>query len=199
MAPGAKKRVEILHNEAIQVAAPPLPEELPGFYLKAFHRLGRCLQARPALHRHAVAKKLAVPRTVHPAPSLIDLKPQLLFQIPLERGYHPFTGLPSSHVDVTVVGIPAEAMAPPFQFLVEIVQQDVTEQRGKRSALRRTFLPRLRDPPSMIPLCRYRRINLSIRLSLILRATRAISTSWLTLSKNFSRSISTTQRRPDST
>ena len=51
----------------------------------------------------------------------------------------------------------------------------------------------------MIPLCRYRRINLSIRLSLILRATRAISTSWLTLSKNFSRSISTTQRRPDST
>ena len=45
------------------------------------------------------------------------------------------------------VGIPAEAMAPLFQFLVEIIRQDVAEQRGKRSALRRTFLPRLRESP----------------------------------------------------
>jgi hypothetical protein len=82
------------------------------------------------LHRHTVAKKLAVPRTVHPALSLIGLKPQLIFQIPLDRGHHPFPGRPSSHVNVTVVGIPAEAMAPLFQFLVEIVQQDVAEQRG---------------------------------------------------------------------
>ena len=61
--PPAKERIEILHNEALQVAALPLPKHLPGFDLKAFHRLGRCLQARPAMHRHAVAKKLAVPRT----------------------------------------------------------------------------------------------------------------------------------------
>ena len=44
-------------------------------------------------------------------------------------------------MNVTVVGIPAEAMAPLFQFLVEIIRQDVAEQRGKRSALRRAFLP----------------------------------------------------------
>ena len=54
-------------------------------------------------------------------------------------------------------------------------------------------------PASMTPASRYRLTSLSTRLSFTVRATRAISTSWFTRSKNFSRSMSTTHRLPPAT
>jgi hypothetical protein len=51
-------------------------------------------------------------------------------------------------------------------------------------------------PSCIMPACRNRRMRPSTRLSCTVRATRAISTSWLTRSKNFSKSMSTTHRRP---
>ena len=51
-------------------------------------------------------------------------------------------------------------------------------------------------PASMTPASRYLLTSLSTRLSFTVRATRAISTSWFTRSKNLSRSMSTTHRLP---
>ena len=50
-------------------------------------------------------------------------------------------------------------------------------------------------PPSISPAFRYRRISFNTWPSPILCASRDIRMSWLTRSKNFSRSRSTTQRR----
>ena len=52
-------------------------------------------------------------------------------------------------------------------------------------------------PPTITPASRYRRSKCRSRLSFTILATRAISTSWLTRSKNFSKSKSTTKRYPD--
>jgi len=54
----------------------------------------------------------------------------------------------------------------------------------------------LTTPSCIIPAARNRRISFSTRTSSTRRATRDISTSWFTRSKNFSRSMSTTQRLP---
>lgn len=150
-------------------------------------------------HLPCVPEELAVPRTIHRTLVPIDLQTQPLLQVPGDRLHHPFPGRLRLHVDVTVVGITAEAVAPPFQRLVQIVQQDVGEQRRQRTALRGPFFPVCATPSIITPAVRYRRITRRRRLSPIRRATRAISTSWFTRSKNFSRSISTTKRYPAST
>jgi hypothetical protein len=55
--------------------------------------------------------------------------------------------------------------------------------------------PRLtHDSPAISPACRYLRMRSRMRLSFTRRATRDIKMSWLTRSKNFSRSMSTTHR-----
>jgi|ERR1019366_2943397 hypothetical protein len=51
-------------------------------------------------------------------------------------------------------------------------------------------------PPAIMPACKKRRMMRRRRLSPILRAIRDIRISWLTRSKNFSRSRSTTNSRP---
>src|SRR3989337_2863858 len=94
---------------------------------------------------HRIPEELAVPRTIHRTLVPIDLQTKPLLQVPGDRLHHPFPGRLRLHVDVTVVGIPAEAVTPPFQLLVQIVQQDVGEQRRQRAALRGPFLPGLRD------------------------------------------------------
>src|SRR3990172_6122291 len=94
---------------------------------------------------HRVPEELAVPRAIHRILVPIDLQTQPLLQVPGDRLHHPFPGRLRLHVDVTVVGIPAEAVTPPFQLLVQIVQQDVGEQRRQRAALRGPFFPGLRD------------------------------------------------------
>lgn len=112
---------------------------------------------------------------------------------PFQRSWYPFPGAFRPHMDVAVARIPNEPVSPFFQFLIQLIQQNVAEQGGKRAAPRRS-LRCVTKPPSIIPACRCRRIRSRMRLSSIRRASRDIRMSWSTRSKNFSKSISTTQR-----
>src|SRR3990170_386922 len=94
---------------------------------------------------HRIPEELAVPRTIHRTLVPVHLQAQPLLQEPGDRLHHPFPGCLRLHVDVTVVSIPAEAVAPPFQLLIQIVQQDVGEQRRQRAALRGPFFAGWRD------------------------------------------------------
>src|SRR3990170_3801510 len=97
------------------------------------------------MRSHRIPEELAIPRTIHRTLVPIDLQTKPLLQVPGDRLHHPFPGCLRLHVDVTVVSIPAEAVAPPFQLLIQIVQQDVGEQRRQRAALRGSLFPGLGD------------------------------------------------------
>ena len=99
-------------------------------------------------------------------------------------------------VDVAVVRIAAERMPASLQFPIQIVEQDVRQQRRQRPALRRAFRRGSPPPPPSCPLRGTGGSASAPAHRSTSRATRAISRSWLTRSKNFSRSMSTTQRLP---
>jgi hypothetical protein len=54
---------------------------------------------------------------------------RLILQEPRHRRQHPLPRRLGLHIDVAVVGIAAEAVATPFQFLVQIVQQLIRQDR----------------------------------------------------------------------
>ncbi|VVP51968.1 hypothetical protein PS880_05417 [Pseudomonas fluorescens] len=54
---------------------------------------------------------------------------------------YPFASATTTHINVRIIGIAHETMAPPLQFAVEFVEQNVRQQRRERAALRRPFLP----------------------------------------------------------
>jgi len=82
-------------------------------------------------------------------------------------------------------------MPPLFQFLIEVIQEDITQERRKRPALRNALRclvqPAVYDDsgPKVFA------DQLEDALSLTRLPTRLINTSQLTLSKNFARSMST--------
>src|SRR5262245_49547979 len=82
---------------------------------------------------------------------LVDLQLEPVGQEPAHGGHDPLAGAATANVDVAVIGIAAEAVTPPFQFLVEIIEHEVAQKGRKRAALRRPFLHRtdqtvLHDP-----------------------------------------------------
>ena len=56
---------------------------------------------------------------------VVDLQPQLLGQEPAHRRHDPFSGATAANIDIAVVGIPAETVAPSLQFFIEIVEHDI--------------------------------------------------------------------------
>ena len=70
----------------------------------------------------------------------VDLKPQALLQESPKRCHDPYSGSLAAHEDVGVIGIADEAQTAPRQFLVELVEYDVRQQRRERTALRGAFL-----------------------------------------------------------
>ena len=99
----------------------------------------------------------------------------------------------TADVDVAIIRVAHEPVAPSFKFPIQFVQDEVRQQRAKagRLAASPPGWPR-RARASSTPAVRNARISRSTRLSAIRFATSAISRSWLTRSKNFSRSMSTT-------
>ena len=130
--------------------------------------------------------------------ALLTLSLRRLARKPFDARHHPLARPLTAHIDVAVVGVAHEAMAALLQFLVQHVQHQVRQQRRERSALRRAFLRRTDQAhPSSTPAVRKPRISFRMRLSATRLATSPIRMSWLTRSKNFSRSMSTTNRCPD--
>jgi hypothetical protein len=70
----------------------------------------------------------------HRAFRLVDLQLEPVGQEPAHRGHDPLAGTATANVNVTVVGIAAEAVTPAFQFLVEIIEHEVAQQ-GRNDAL----------------------------------------------------------------
>jgi hypothetical protein len=77
---------------------------------------------------------------VHRALLCVHNQLQPLLKKLRDRGHHPFTCNLTAHVYVAVIGITAEAVASLFQFLVELIEQDVGQQRRQWAALRRPFV-----------------------------------------------------------
>ena len=177
---------------------PRAPRSSSRTFSVSFCWLGAQCAASASVPRQAVAQKLPLPRPRYRALGRIDLELE-----PCSRNWVRLAMTRSrafaSDIDVAVVRIPAEGVAPAFQFPVQFGQQDVGQQRRQRPALRRAFRPRRTIPSAIMPASRYRRISCSTRPSPIFFASLLISRSWLTRSKNFSRSMSTTQRLPCAT
>ena len=109
--------------------------------------LARCNpQSRGFVPSEAIAQKLPLPRTRYRALGRIDRELERVRQKPADARHDPFPCLSASDIDIAVVRIPAEGMAPAFQFPIQSRQQDVRQQRTERPALRRAFRPRGNDP-----------------------------------------------------
>jgi hypothetical protein len=109
-----------------KVAASSFSELLPPSLLKAFHDLrSHSYPAFPG-HRHGKAQKLASPRPVHRAFLRVYRQLEFLLQEPSQRLHQSLPGPSAAYVDVAVVRIPAEPMSPLLQFLVQIIQQDIS-------------------------------------------------------------------------
>lgn len=56
-----------------------------------------------------------------------------------------------AHKNVHIIGITHEAMTQPLQLAVELVEQDIRQQRREGAALRRPFVPAAGDPAQHHP------------------------------------------------
>ena len=134
-------------GEPLEVSAPAVPEQHPEFGLETFHTLGRDFKSRLMVERHAVPQKLPVPRTVHGTLFRVDPEFETFVEVPGQRSQYAFPRLLGPHVNVAVIGVTAERVAAPLQFLVQVVQQDVGQQW-------RCGVPSVRcatSPSSMMP------------------------------------------------
>ena len=87
-------------------------------------------QPRTALgHPHAVAQELASPHPRHRRLRLID--PQLELRVaPTQPFEHPLASPQTAHIDVAVVSVAHEPMAPALQLPIHFVKQHVGQQRS---------------------------------------------------------------------
>ena len=100
------------------------------------------------------------------------------------------------YINAAIVGIPYKTMTPLLSSLSNSsrIMFDNSGLNGLPCGV--PSVRWLSTPPSIIPLRRYRLINFSVSLSDTLHINRLISLSWFTLSKNFSKSSSTTYTLP---
>ena len=93
-----------------------------------------------AVGEQAVSQELAFPYGGRRALLTVDSQSQSPFEEPSHRCEHAFPSGLRLHVDVAVVGVPAELVPSVLQFLVQIIQQQIGKQGGQRTALRRPFV-----------------------------------------------------------
>jgi hypothetical protein len=70
---------------------------------------------------------------------LVDRELEPLGQVAGDGSHDSFAACPGCNVDVAVVGVATEAVAPSFQFLVQFVEEDVGQQWRDRPALSEVF------------------------------------------------------------
>jgi len=95
--------------------------------------------------RDLVSQEFDFPGTRDPALLRVHLQLELAGDVAGDRCQDTFACFLTAHEDDNIIRVPNEAMSAPFEFLVELVEDDVTEQRRKRAALRRPFFGRLNE------------------------------------------------------
>src|SRR5262249_55428851 len=144
----------------------------------------------------AEAQELPALRLIHRALGCIDPELEPMGEELFDAGHHPFAGPTAAHIDVAVIGIAHEAVAPSLQFLVQHIKHQIGQQARERTPCGVPSSVGPTNPCASTPAVRKPRISRSRRRSDTRLATSPIKMSWLTRSKNFSRSMSTTQPYP---
>ena len=100
------------------------------------------------------SKEHAVVDLGHLALLLVDRQLEPSVEIRGETGLDALAGPYALDQNHQVVGVPRKAVSPSFQFPVQIVEQDVGQQRRQGAALRRPQLARLKLSPINTPALR---------------------------------------------
>ena len=83
------------------------------------------------------AQEAAFAHRSHLAFGRVDVELEGLLQVSRDAAHHPLARALAFDQDDQVIGIAGEAVSPPLQLAVELVQQDVGQQRRQGPALRR--------------------------------------------------------------
>lgn len=75
--------------------------------------------------RSAIICCKLIPRALF---GLVDFQAELVGQESADRGRHPFAGVVAANIDVAVIRVTAELVTTSSQFLVEIIEHDITEE-----------------------------------------------------------------------
>src|SRR3982750_3259966 len=113
--------------------------DLPNSLLTAIQSFRRDHALHLGTHCKAESEKLSFLRSCHRALGLIDLEFELACDEPRNTFHHSLTGPFAANVDITIVRITNKAQSTALQLPVEFVEHEITEQGGKRTALRRPF------------------------------------------------------------
>ena len=118
-------------DEAVHLLDHPLQGTVPpvatGDLAQAILGAGQTFapDAKCAAASQTMAEELTFPNRGNRALLPVDLEPQPVFQERRHRRHHPLARRLRPHVDVAVVRVPAEAVPPAFQLLVQVVQQQI--------------------------------------------------------------------------
>jgi len=137
--PPPQDQIQLLPNEARHIAATPHMKQLLHTRAKPVQRLrGQMKPHVPEDLEERETEERPLPRTGNGALRVVHLQLQPL-DILSNGVQDPVPSTASTNVNLTVIGIATEAVAPSFQFLVEVVKQDIGQQRRQRPALRSAF------------------------------------------------------------
>src|SRR5947207_2786285 len=122
------------------------PGDLPNSLLKPIQGLRRNDALGLWISGKAKPKKLPLLRSCHRTLRLIYLELELLRDELRNALHHPLPRPLAANVDVTVIRISNEVMAPALQLPVEFVEHEVTEQWRKWTSLWSPFHARTNQP-----------------------------------------------------
>src|SRR5580700_10411464 len=129
-----------------QGAAASGTHEVTYLLRQPLHARWRDPQTTLAMRGNAEPEELALPGPRHRAFLRIDAQLQDFLEEDPDPTHHPVPRHATAYVDVAVIGVAAKRELPSFQFMVQIVEQDVGKERRKWAALRRALGARLDQP-----------------------------------------------------
>ncbi len=151
--PAPQQPVEPLNGVAQRLAA-PCAQQFTYSLPQPLHALLGNPQATVALRGDAEPQELPFPGPRHRALVCVDSQVQGILEEHPDPAHHSLTRRATAQVNVAVISVAAERETSSLKLPVQIVQQDVGQQRRQRPALRRAFrspLHHSRSPSFRLP------------------------------------------------